>query len=195
MLSKWFEGEGAMPKDDKDQTPSPGAPAPETVGMRGLTPAERAFADTAFAGKDMGYAEVRLCNGAGANPIAMGAFLNGNPAITLNRTIYFKGRFRDDFSTGDLRDRLLLLHELTHIWQYRAIGITRFMARYSVEFTKSGFNARKLYLFADDARFDDVTLEAQAEMVAHYKKAELTRNEPALKTLAASLKGTGFYRL
>jgi hypothetical protein len=184
-----------MPKDDKDQTPSPGAPPPETVGMRGLTQAERAFADTAFSGKDMGYGEVRLCNGAGGNPAAMMAFANGNPAITLNRTIYFKGRFRDDFSTGDLRDRLLLLHELTHIWQYRAVGFTRFMARYALELARCGFNAHKLYLFADDARFDDSTLEAQAEMVAHYKKAELTGNAESKRKLAASLAGTGFYRL
>lgn len=184
-----------MPKDDKDQTPPPGAPPPETVGMRGLTAAERAFADSAFAGKDMGYDGVRLCNGAGGNPIAMTAFANGNPAITLNRTIYFKGRFRDDFSTADLRDRLLLLHELTHIWQYRALGFARFMARYTVELTRCGFNAPKLYLFAEGARFDDSTLEAQAEMVAHYKKAELTGNEPAKRKLAGSLAGTGFYRL
>ena len=184
-----------MPKDDKDQTPSPGAPTPETVGMRGLTKAERDFADTAFAGKDMGYDEVRLSNGAGGNPAAMMAFANGNPAITLNRTIYFKGRFRDDFSTGDLRDRLLLLHELTHIWQYRSIGFARFMARYAIELTKCGFDAHKLYLYPEGARFDDSTLEAQAEMVAHYKKAELTRNEAARQKLAASLMGTGFYRL
>ncbi|HMJ93552.1 MAG TPA: hypothetical protein VK472_05595, partial [Allosphingosinicella sp.] len=98
-----------MPKDDKDQAPSPGAPPPETEGMRGLTQSERAFAETAFAGKDMGYDGVRLCNGACGNPAAMMAFANGNPAITLSRTIYFKGRFRDDFSTGDLRDRMLLI--------------------------------------------------------------------------------------
>lgn len=184
-----------MPKDDKDQTPSPGAPPPETVGMRGLTQAERAFAETAFAGKDMGYDGVRLCNGAGGNPAAMMAFANGNPAITLNRTIYFKGRFRDDFSTGDLRDRMLLIHEMTHIWQYRAIGFARFMARYAVELTKCGFNAKNLYLFPEGARFEESTLEAQAEMVAHYKKAELTGNEADRAKLAASLKGTGFYRL
>ena len=183
-----------MPKDDKDQTPSPGAPPPETVGMRGLTRAERDFADTAFAGKDMGYDEVRLCNGSGGNPAAMMAFANGNPAITLSRTIYFKGRFRDDFSTGDLRDRLLLLHELTHIWQYRTLGFARFMARYALELTRCGFNARKLYLYPEGARFEDSTLEAQAEMVAHYKKAELTGNEDERRKLSACLKGTGFYR-
>jgi hypothetical protein len=184
-----------MPKDDKDQTPSPGAPAPETSGMRGLTQSECAFADTAFAGKDMGYDGVRLSNGAGLNPVAMGAFANGNPAITLNRTIYFRGRFRDDFSTGDLRDRLLFLHELTHVWQYRTIGLTRFMARYAVELAKCRFNAPRLYLFPEGARFEDSTLEAQAEMVAHYKKAELTGNEPERRKLAFSLAGTGFYRL
>ena len=184
-----------MPKDDKDQTPPPGAPPPETVGMRGLTLAERVFADTAFAGKDMGYDEVRLCNGAGGNPAAMMAFANGNPAITLNRTIYFKGRFRDDFSTGDLRDRMLLIHELTHIWQYRAIGFVSFMARYAVELTKCGFDAKKLYLYPEGARFDDSTLEAQAEMVAHYKKAELTGNEAERQKLAKSLERTGFYKL
>ena len=185
-----------MPKDDKDQTPPPGAPPPRTVGTRALTPAERALAESAFAGKDLGYDGVRLSNGAGANPAAMMAFANGNPAITLSRTIYFvEGRFRDDFSTGDLRDRLLLLHELTHIWQYRTLGFARFMARYAVELARCGLNARKLYLYPEGARFDDSMLEAQAEMVAHYAKALLTGNAPERQKLAKSLAGTGFYGL
>ena len=184
-----------MPKDDNNQQPSPGAAPPDEQGTRAMTAGERALAETAFAGR-IDYGGVRLCNGPGKNPAAMIAFKRGNPAITLSRTIYFKGRFHDDFSTAADRDKVLLMHEMTHIWQYHRLGFARFMLRYGIELAKCGFNPGNLYKYEQGkTKFEDATLEAQAEMVSHYKRATLHGDADERARVAKNLAGTGFYGL
>jgi hypothetical protein len=184
-----------MPKDDNNQQPSPGAPPPEEKGTRVMTAGERALAQTAF-GDRIDYGRVRLCNGPGGNPAAMIAFGRGNSAITLSRTIYFKGRFHDDFSTAPDRDKVLLMHEMTHIWQYRQLGVARFLLRYGVELAKVGLNPNNLYKY-DQGRtpFVEATLEAQAEMVGHYKRATLHGDDGERARVAKNLAGSGLYGL
>jgi hypothetical protein len=184
-----------MPKDDNNQQPSPGAAEPEGERTRPITAGERALAETAFSTR-IDYSQVRLCNGPGRNPAAMIAFKRGNPAITLSRTIYFKGRFSDDFSKAPDRDKVLLMHEMTHIWQYRQLGFASFMLRYGVELVRRGLSPSRLYEYMPGVtKFADATLEAQAEMVSHYKRAMLGGDAEELERVARNLVGTGFYGL
>jgi hypothetical protein len=139
---------------------------------------------------------VRICDGPGRNPAAMLAFRRGNPAITLARTIYFRDRFSEDFSMEPERRRSLLMHELTHVWQYRRLGFGTFMLRYAVELARCGFNAARLYHYVQgETRFAEATLEGQAEMIGDYARATLNGDGAERSRVAFNLEGTGFYGL
>jgi hypothetical protein len=87
------------------------APAKEDRG-RPLTPSEIKFARKIF-DNDLDYSRPRVFNSEWA------IFQPDNRAMAPNGNIYLPGdRYRDDFSkyTGDL---VLLLHELTHVWQFQ----------------------------------------------------------------------------
>ena len=70
--------------------------------MRRLKAGEIALLREAF-GDRLAYDGVRLRLGHGGNPAAMAAFRNGNTAITLRRTLYFRIHYSDDFAAGGRR--------------------------------------------------------------------------------------------
>jgi hypothetical protein len=159
--------------------------------MRALTEGEIRLAREAF-GDRIRYDKVRVSNGAGANPIAMIAFGQGNPAITLRSTIYCDSDYRDDLSaTGVPHDEAVLLHELTHVWQYARMGMARFFLRYGREFRAVGYKSRPMYAYDRGVtRFEEAMLEAQAQMVGDYR--EFFAERPRI---ARNLAATGFYGL
>jgi len=163
---------------------------------RPLTDGEVAWARQAFADQ-IPYERITLINGAAGNPIAAMAVRNGNSAITLGRSIYFNpAYYLRDFSVAKPAARGLLIHELTHVWQYRRLGMPLFFARYGREYAGCGFTAWRMYEYhAGSEAFAGARLEAQASMVGHYGEALAGGDEARLRQLAANLKGTGFFNM
>lgn len=163
-------------------------------GMRGLTASEEAEVRETYPGQ-VGWDRVRLCNGAGGNPIAAMAFKTGAWAITLRRTIYFGSHYTLDYSTADAEHRELFFHEMTHVWQYATLGIPRFGLRYAWNFLAVGFRRGKMYEYLSGDDFRSASLEAQAQMVGHYARALADHDVNRQAALRPSLTGTGLYGL
>lgn len=162
---------------------------------RTLSDQEVVFLRGAF-GSRIAFERVRLFRGPSKNPVAMAAFRNGNTAITLRQSIYFRSHYCDDFCRGGVQDMALLAHELTHVWQYSRLGVARFLARYAREFASVRFTARDMYRYeAGVTTFWDARLEAQAQMVGDYQFARLTGDAPRQAQLARNLRGSGFFGL
>jgi type VI secretion system secreted protein VgrG len=161
---------------------------------RALTEGEIALARGVF-GDRIDYAIVRIRHGAGLNPIARLAFRNRRvEAIALIRTIFFKRRPPDDFSRNG--DSGLFLHEMTHVWQYQALGVVRFYWRYLVELEAARFRAPDLYLYEPGkTAFPEARLEAQAQMVQDYHQLRGRGDEKAIAAIGANLGGSGFHGL
>lgn len=163
--------------------------------MRGLKTGEIELLEKAF-GDRIDYARVRLRSGAGGNPAAMAAFRNGNTAITLRRSIYFGSHYSDDFSKADARAQSLFHHEMTHIWQYAALGVPLFLARYARDLAACRFSARAMYRYEEgETPFAGARLEAQAQMVGDYCLARLVGDSARMARLEHNLEGSGFFGL
>ncbi|TMJ18555.1 MAG: DUF4157 domain-containing protein [Alphaproteobacteria bacterium] len=160
------------------------------MGARPLTQGEIALAEPVF-GNALAYGRVRIRHGAGWNPIPMLAFANGNPAITLGRTIYVRDPVADFAEEAEARRRLFV-HEMMHVWQYRALGLVRFLLRYAREFIGAGFHAPAMYRYAPgETRFAEATLEAQAEIAGDHALA-LWRGDPeAVERVRPNMVGSG----
>lgn len=162
-------------------------------GARRLTSGEIALAKTAF-GDEPPYDKVRLRRGAGVNAAAVIAFLLGNPAITLIRTIYFKTPWHEDFSAADPKSKADLLHELTHVLQYERLGVLGFGLRYVRELAAHGFKPARLYDYkAANTKFPKATLEGQAQMVGDYAEAKSSGNSFAIAAIGPWLEGSGLF--
>jgi hypothetical protein len=159
-------------------------------GMRALTPAEVALCRGVFP-DDLPYERVRLCDGPAVNDVAERAFRNRNTAITLRRTIYFRIHYCPDFAASGDEARRLFLHEMTHVWQWRRLGVPRFLLRYARDLIACGGNASAMYHYEQDMRpFERCALEAQAEMIGDYQRPGAHR-----ALIEAKLCGTGLYGL
>ena len=161
--------------------------------QRKLTAGEIKLARTAF-GDKIDYDKVRLSDGPGSNAAAHIAFMKGNPAITIGNTVYFKRDFCPDFSVPG-QNGTSFMHEMTHVWQYRTLGMTAFFARYGVELAKAGGKPNDMYKYTDDSKFTEAMLEAQAQMVGDYYKATAEGNATRKAKLAKNLAGSGRYGL
>jgi hypothetical protein len=163
--------------------------------MRGLTAGEIALLREAF-GDRVDYRTVRLRLGSGRNAAAIAAFRNGNTAITLRRSIYFNAHYSDDFTGAGVFAQSLFHHEMTHVWQYKVLGVRRFLARYARDLAACRFRARAMYRYDEgETRFAEARLEAQAQMIGDYCLARLVGDESRQARLARNLKDSGFYGL
>ncbi|HEX8527766.1 hypothetical protein, partial [Allosphingosinicella sp.] len=148
-------------------------------------------------GDDMPYDRVRLRQGSGHNPIPMLAFLNkNNDAITLCRSLYFERHYYEDFSKAPAEAQGLLLHEMTHVWQYASLGVPRFVARYAIDLISCGFRPSLMYDYESKPQpFPKARLEAQAQMVGHYCAARVAGKAKSVAGLEPRLKTSGIYGL
>jgi hypothetical protein len=87
------------------------------------------------------------------------------------------------------------MHEIAHVWQYRALGMPAFAARYGAEFVQVKGRPNDMYKYTDQTKFDDAMLEAQAQMIGDYYKAKSSGNASALGRIARNLKGSGVWGL
>src|SRR4051794_1408130 len=162
--------------------------------QRPLTAGEIALTQAAF-GDRIDYTRVKLSDGPGNNALAHMAFAKGNPAITVGSTVYFKQDFCPDFSAPG-RNRKSFIHEMTHIWQYRKMGMPAFFLRYGVEVVEAKGRPDDMYNYAaGTAKFGEAMLEAQAEMVCDYSEALWTGNAARKALLARNLAASGVYGL
>lgn len=161
--------------------------------VRPLSAGEIALAKRAF-GDEPPYGRIRLRRGAGMNAAAAIAFMRGNPAITLSRTIYFKTPWHDDFAAADEKGKADLLHELTHVVQYERLGVLGFGLRYARELAAHGFRPGRMYDYGKAGRkFPKATLEGQAQMVGDYILALLRGDAHGAAEVAPWLEGSGFF--
>jgi hypothetical protein len=163
--------------------------------LRPLTPGETGLLDEAFDGR-IDLAKLRLVDGHDDNPFPRAAFRKGNTAITLRKTVYFGRHYSPDFAGADPHSCGLFLHEMTHVWQYRRLGLARFFLRYGRDLCACRFNAPAMYRYVPgETRFADARLEAQAQMVGDYCEARLTGDSVRQARLARNLAGSGLYGL
>jgi hypothetical protein len=162
--------------------------------QRGLTAGEIALARPAF-GDKIDYGRVKLCDGPGLQPLAHAAFAKGNPAITVGSIVYFKKDYCPDFSAAGA-NRRSFIHEMTHVWQYRALGMPAFFARYGADLARVGGKPNDMYRYKEETdRFGQAMLEAQAEMVADYSEALWAANAARKAKLARTMAHSGLYGL
>ena len=163
--------------------------------QRKLTAGEIALARAAF-GDKINYTPVRVNDGPGMDVFAHIAFAKGNPAITIDSSIYFKEDYCPDFAASGLKGKKSFIHEMTHVWQYQTLGLAAFAARYGVEFAKAKGNANDMYRY-DQGKdsFKAAMLEAQANMVGDYSAALWSGQATLLAKLAVNMKGSGLYGL
>jgi Domain of unknown function (DUF4157) len=159
---------------------------------RPLTDGEVALAQAAF-GDGLDYGRVRLCQGTGGNPGAHMAFRKpGVDAITLIRTIFFRGGLVDDFTRGG--DPSLFMHEMTHIWQYQTMGVARFGLRYLGELEACNWDRNCLYHYeCGHTVFAEAKLEAQAQIVQDYGIALGAGRMGQAQALRCNLAGSGLF--
>lgn len=163
--------------------------------QRKLTAGEIALARAAFGGK-IAYDKVKLCDGPGMEPLAHIAFAKGNPAITIGATVYFKKDYSADFSAAAMKAKRSFIHEMTHVWQYEALGMPAFFVRYGKDLVKAKGKPNDMYRYAHGTdRFGKAMLEAQAEMVADYSVALWRGNAAQRAIFAKNMKGSGLYGL
>jgi hypothetical protein len=163
--------------------------------VRGLTASEVARLTDTFP-PFMPYDRVRLHRGHGGNPAAMAAFRNGNTAITLRRTVYFRTDYSDDFAGADVAAQSLFHHEMAHVWQYARLGVARFLAVYARDLVACRFSPRAMYRYEEgETPFAGARIEAQAQMVGDYCRAQLAGEVARQARLARNLRGSGFFGL
>jgi hypothetical protein len=162
--------------------------------QRNLTAGEIALTRAAFQDK-IDYAKVKLSDGPGMHPFAHMAFAKGNPAITIGSTVYFKNDYCPDFSAPG-RNRQSFIHEMTHVWQYRALGMPAFFLRYGEDLLAVRGRPDDMYLYtAGVTLFGDAMIEQQAQMVCDYAAAMWAGNAGQQAMLAKNLAGSGVYGL
>jgi hypothetical protein len=164
---------------------------------RGLTDGEKALVRAIFPVEiEKVVDEIVLSDGAGRNPIPAIAFMNrANHALTFGRTIYFGTGYAADFYAAGDGGKGLLLHEMTHVWQYARLGMAKFLARYAREFVSVRFDAGRMYEYKSRAPFGAARLEAQAQMVQDYFLARAAGATAKADDLAESLAGSRMFGL
>lgn len=154
---------------------------------RVLTAGERSNAVKAFGASAWPLvSKAMVSNGFGQNPIALLAFLNGNPAITLGNTIYCKATYWKANFAASRAGLPLFLHEFTHVIQWDRMGFSTFIRRYSREKKTCG-SAEAMYDYAHRSTdFGHETLEGQAQMVEDYTRVLM--HAPGADRIAPELK-------
>jgi type VI secretion system secreted protein VgrG len=175
---------GAQPQERRALNPP---------SRRALTEGEIALAKATF-GARIDYGVVAVRHRSGGNPVAGLALLGPRTdAVTLIRTIFFK-TLDADFSTSRAG---LFLHEMTHVWQYQALGPLRFYWRYLRELLAARLRQGDLYLYErGKTAFAKARLEAQAQMVQDYYEVRAAAADPErLADIGRSLAGSGVHGL
>lgn len=171
---------------------------------RPLTSGETTLIAQAFGSQPVHPSQVRFVPGSGNQPLAVAAFINGNPAITIGNTVYIKPSTYTDLGGNDLSATPegieMLIHEYTHVVQYARLGFAVFGARYAQEFRASGNDANKMYDYRSrNLHYNQEMIEGQAAMVGDYAQQmalpAAKQNAALIEQLRTKLRGTGIFGL
>lgn len=156
---------------------------------RGLTEGEVALARTIF-GDAIDYARVTL-HARGYLPFGL---QHGATTMAPDGNLYLMpAQYRDDFAHEEYGFQLLLIHELTHVWQYQLgypvlwHGLLIALAGGYLRARAYRYDAR---LAAGAATFSEFNMEQQADLLAHYfgaRQLGLAAHLPRLARLEAVL--------
>jgi type VI secretion system secreted protein VgrG len=126
---------------------------PTLFGTRSLNETELQLAEKIFA-SSVDFEEVRINEGGPLTWVYIG--------VTTGYTISFP---RGEYDFNAPKDQALLMHELTHVWQYERIGISYMFRALWEEITQPD----AYVVHYDPAMaFLDYDLEEQCEIVAEY---------------------------
>ncbi|EKD33200.1 MAG: hypothetical protein ACD_76C00069G0004 [uncultured bacterium] len=140
--------------------------SPAFVGTRPLTETEQKLAERIFE-QSLDYNNIQINTGGPLTWIY--------PAVTTGNTISFP---KGNYNQTDKKSQALLLHELTHVWQYQNYGWGYLPRAVFEEISQS--DAYVIH-FDESKSFRDYDIEEQAEIVAEYF---LTNNEKYLPYIA-----------
>ncbi|MFA4815021.1 MAG: DUF4157 domain-containing protein [Candidatus Gracilibacteria bacterium] len=121
-------------------------------GGRPLTGGELLLAEVIF-GDSIDYDQVRIKSGGSLTWIY--------PGVTLGNVIAFPEGAYDE---TDIKAQALLLHELTHVWQYQSAG-WGYVPRALYE---EVFQQAYVIHYDESKSFTDYDIEEQGEIVAEY---------------------------
>ena len=154
--------------------------ANDPTGLRPATDGEIAFLKLVYNDK-VDYSKIDIHSG--GSGIVSGIATSRGYGITLQNDINFpKSSYREDFSTGNLKDRQFLVHEVGHVYQYQrdpsysylsagAEGLRSDTYQVELDFTKS---------------LGDYRFEQQAKLLENYYGA-LVNNSPSKAEFEAVL--------
>ncbi len=152
---------------------------------RGLTAAEISGLRPLF-GEVLGYGDVRVHRGAGLNPLAMIAFINGNPAIALGRHIHIAAAlYRDDYAPDREAFGHFIVHEAVHVWQWASGRFNPLV--YLWQYNTRPGHGYDIAAVTAESRFDGLGYDQQAEVARHYFIGECN-GDPARRARAAQLR-------
>ena len=134
--------------------------------LRSLTANEIEMAKTVFS-DGIDYTRVRIRRGLPLMP-------NMKVAVSPNGCIYFpKQSCPADFALADRSYRIWLIHELTHVWQYQQ-GFRTWLGGLALALS-GGYRKRRAYAYPPPEQitsFNDLNMEQQADLIAHYFAAK-----------------------
>ena len=134
--------------------------------LRPLTANEIEMAKTVFS-DGIDYTRVRIRRGLPLMP-------NMKVAVSPNGCIYFpKQSCPADFALADRSYRIWLIHELTHVWQYQQ-GFRTWLGGLALVLS-GGYRKRRAYAYPPPEQitsFNDLNMEQQADLIAHYFAAK-----------------------
>lgn len=81
----------------------------------------------------------------------------GADAFVLGRRVFLSARAAEALERGARESLALLAHELTHVAQYRRLGLPAFLARYVREYLRLRWAGRD-----HDAAYREITFEQEA---------------------------------
>ncbi|MEQ1715218.1 MAG: DUF4157 domain-containing protein, partial [Hyphomicrobium sp.] len=147
--------------------------------------------------------DVRVVVGPGDNPLAALVLAGDTPAITLGNTIFVDADIYQRYTrgTGDLTATAagldLLLHELTHVRQYRD-GVLRLVSTVVVQAGQNPLPNRGSYDYQSrNTTYATETTEGQAQMVGNYARflvdSTFRVRGTSLTDLQRRLAGTGIF--
>lgn len=123
------------------------------MGGQPLSAKEILIAKSVFS-ESIDYKEVKIKSG--------GLLTWIYPGVTVGNTIAFPKKAYDE---ENLEDQALLIHELTHVWQFQHEGIRYlFQALYAEVFTDNPY----VIHYEESKSFQDYDVEEQAEIAAEY---------------------------
>lgn len=153
---------------------------------RVLTPGEIALAQGVF-GDQIDYQKVKVFSRpwfmVPSNPFFAPSLMSPNGNIYT----VMEGQYSDDYSSESKWNKIMFIHEMTHVWQYQSgknVPVAAIRAYFDND--QDYLKAYK-YDINGDQGFEELNIEQQAEMVEDYFYARKSNDYADMKKLEGKL--------